>query len=77
MTDHCAFSSFGTYCEREILFHHQLWSPSPWTSFCACAHGDGGVCVTSGPGGHEPQCRECGDLKTTGKRHHHIFQSLL
>lgn len=74
--DGCAAGSVGTHCGRGILFHRQLWSPSPWTSFCVCAHGDGGVCVTSCPGGHEPQCRGCGGLRTAGRRHNHIFHYL-
>lgn len=58
----------GTYCARGILSHHQLWSPSPWTSSCVCVRGDGGVCVTSCPRGREPRCRECGDLETKRSR---------
>lgn len=77
MPHHRAFIRFGSYCVRGILFHLQLWSPSPWTSSCVCVRGDGDVCVTSCPEGHEPQCRECGDLKTSGKRLYQIFLFLL
>ena len=67
-------SFFDTYCVKGILVHHQLKSPSPWTSSCVCVRGDGVGGATSCPGEHEPRCREYGDLTRTWKKNN--FKSL-